>query len=546
MDDQITSTRIEDCDGAALRRALIGGTLWLEKNAAVVDALNVFPVPDGDTGTNMLLTMRSAMNQVDGLSVDDLDQVAEAAARGALLGARGNSGVILSQIMRGLASSMLGRRSLDGPGLAAALEEAAQTAHRGVYAPVEGTMLTVMREAAERGRSAAQAGATAAEVLRAATEEARESVARTPLLLDVLRAAGVVDAGGQGLYFLLDGMLRFLEGRLEIDRVASAPVALGAAEYAATHVSEDQPIYGYCTEFLLSGDALDVGAVRERIARMGDSTLVVGDPSMIRVHVHSFDPGAVLSYAAGLGTLSRIKIENMQEQHETFVRSRKAASQTGKVSIIAVAAGAGLTEVFLSLGAELVVPGGQTMNPSVEQLLEAVERAANETVILLPNNGNIIPAAQQAVGMASKKLIVVPTRFIPQGVAALLAFNLESAPEESARLMVEAAAAVRTGEITRATRSIHLDGREVREGDSIALLDDRLVATSAENEQALLALLDAAQAANAELVTLYTGHGVGDERAATAARLVRDAYPDLQVEVVAGGQPHYAYIVSIE
>src|SRR3990170_2467346 len=431
-----------DCvNGRQFREMLASGTAWLEKNAPGIDAINVFPVPDGDTGTNMLLTMRSAMEESYRAPDGSASAVSAALAYGALMGARGNSGVILSQVFRGIAQELKGRDSMSAADLALALKSAAEHAYKGLARPVEGTMLTVMRDAADAAAPIAEAAdATNVQVLNAAVEAARESVARTPTLLPALREAGVVDAGGQGLFTLLQGALHHLRG--EADQLQHK---------------------------------LNSKKVMSCLNRKGQSVVVVGDERMLRVHVHTLNPGAALRYGLSKGTLHQIKIENMDDQHQEFVQARKEQSDAGNIAIVAVASGQGLAEVFQSLGATQIVQGGQTMNPSVRDILKAVESVAADGVIVLPNNKNIVQSANSVPALTSKKVVIVPAESIPQGLAALLSFNFEQDLEQNAEGMKRAMQGVRTVEVTTAVRSTKVGGIEVKKGQKIGLLDDKLV-----------------------------------------------------------------------
>jgi DAK2 domain fusion protein YloV len=546
-------------DGVILSSLLEAGTLWLERNAARLNALNVFPVPDGDTGTNMLLTMRSAVQAARQLAEQGAGSVMRAAAQGALMGARGNSGVILSQILAGIARELDEHPLSDGATLARALAEGAASGYRAVGQPVEGTILTVARAAgaaavaAASGRHGSKAGCRL--VLERAAEAAARAVAQTPDQLPLLRQAGVVDAGGEGYRLLLEGMVYALRGeplpQLGPEE-APPPGVVEATTLPATLPAQPATEWGYCTQFLIRGTGLDLQRVRADVQELAASALVVGDDEAILVHGHTDDPGALLTYARRLGRLQRISIEDMDAQHDAWLRSQAAAAEgrpPAELATVAVVSGEGLAEVFRSLGVTELVRGGQTMNPSAQDLLQAARRTAARQVLLLPNNANVVPAAQQAAALAAgegRQLLVVPARTIPQGVAALLAFNPEAGAEENRVAMEAAAAAVRTVEITRATRSAAYDGLQVAAGDYLALVDGRLVASTPDVLEAVRRGLAEACAAHAELLTFYRGAAISEEAAASLAAAVREDYPAAQVEVVAGGQPHYDYIISVE
>lgn len=536
--------------GQDLREMFAAATTWLERNAEAINAINVFPVPDGDTGTNMYLTMRATMDEAYQAGSDEADVVARAMAHGALMGARGNSGVILSQMLRGLAESLSGKKRFDSVDFADALEKAANSAHGAVRQPVEGTILTVLREVAGAARSrGGRLRRGLRSVLASTVAAAKEAVARTPTLLPVLKEAGVVDAGGQGLYIMLEGALRYLRG----DLAPLAPLAMQDPEQswlnatAAIHEGGEAS-YGYCTEFLIQGEGLDADALLEKMVSLGDSVLVVGDERLLRVHVHTADPGAALSYGTGLGELTRVKVENIRAQAEEFVQKAQAGYEPtiAPISTVAVVSGKGLEDVLRSLGATAIVPGGRTMNPSTQQILAAIESSPENEVIVLPNNKNVILAAEQAAAHSKKDVRIVPTESIPQGVAALLALNLEKGVRENAAIMAEARHQVQTIEVTRAIRSARIEGVRVRKGQAIALLDGELVAAEDSAEAAVRSSLPRASASQMSLATIYYGADSSAEEARALAEEISRDHPSLQTEVVYGGQPHYKYIVSLE
>jgi DAK2 domain fusion protein YloV len=503
-------------------------------------------VPDGDTGTNMLLTVQTAYREIQESPEDEVGVVAQKLAHGALMGARGNSGVILSQIFRGFAHSLLGVKAFDAVQFAAALREGATTAYKGVIKPVEGTILTVAREAAEAAIAAAASSGDLRFVLEQAVHEARQSVARTPSLLPVLAEAGVVDAGGQGLFVILEGMLRHMKGeQVTMDKEMSAAVDLHAPG------PQGEVGYGYDIQFIIHGDGLDIEQIREAIASMGDSALVVGDSTTLKVHVHSPDPGTPISYGCSLGSLSRVIVENMQQQYQEFVlekaqRPARAAEPLCGISTVVVAPGEGLAQVFTSIGASRVVPGGQTMNPSTEQLLQAIQEVPGEEVVVLPNNKNVVLSAEQAKSLCSKKIEVVRTITVPQGIAALLALNYQSDLATNVRIMAEAAQSIETGEITTAVRSVQVNGLSIHEGEIIGLVNGRLQLQGSSPAEVALAALNEMQAQDREIITIYYGESVTPAAAQALADQVAEAYPSQEVELIDGGQPHYHYIVSAE
>ncbi len=537
---------VRHCDGRGLKRLIGAGLAWLERHQTAINALNVYPVPDGDTGTNMLLTMQSAYKEVQESPEEEVGIIAQKVSHGALMGARGNSGVILSQIFRGFARSLEGVDAFNTVQFAAALREAAVMAYKGVIKPVEGTMLTVAREASEVAVNAAAASDDLTYVLERVAREASESVARTPTLLDVLAEAGVVDAGGQGLYVILEGMLRFSRGeRLTVD------VSLTEGMDIHTLHLDAEEGYGYDIQYIIRGEGLNVEEIREAIDSMGDCALVVGDTRAVKVHVHSPEPGTPINYGASLGSISQVIVENMQEQYQEFVLSKaqqpvaRAEDLTG-IGTVVVAPGPGLSTVFESLGASVVVPGGQTMNPSTEQLLKAVESTPVNEVIILPNNKNIVMAAQQAKSLSEKCVEVVPTITVPQGIAALLALNYQADLATNVRTMAEAAETIETAEITRAVRSVCIDGIEVEEGEVIGLINGKLRAKGSQPGEVALEALGLVDLEDLEIITVYYGESITQDEAQQLADEIEDRYPEQEVEVVDGGQPHYYYILSAE
>ena len=544
-------SQIVSCGGQELRDMFAAGSSWLEKSVPDINAINVFPVPDGDTGTNMFLTMRSTMEEADRAPLNNVAAVVKAMAQGALMGARGNSGVILSQFFRGLAKGLAEKESITGSDWALALSEASRTAYKGLSQPVEGTMLTVIRDASTAAEVAAQTDPDDLTIVaEAAVEAAKDSVARTPLLLPVLREAGVVDAGGQGVYILLEGALRYLRGEMEEMQYRSPQMVtadLPLSPTAAELVVEPEEPYGYCTNFLLEGQKLDPDRIRKKMEDKGQSIVVVGDETTVRVHIHTYDPGSVIRYATSLGTLHQLQVQNMDDQHVGFVEMQRGKLPASDIAVVAVASGNGVREVLRSLGAAAVVSGGQTMNPSVQEILQAVESVPSQKVVLLPNNKNIIPTASQVQPLTSKEVAVVPTRTFPQGVAALIAFNYEDSLKQNAQAMEEAIATVKTVEVTNAVRDTRMKGLKVSKGQAIAIVDDEeLVAAGDSMAEVVFEALDKAGVESAEVVTMYYGADVEVAQAEQIIQELRNKHPGKQVEMVSGGQPHYGYVVSLE
>ena len=536
-------------DGQTLREMFASGTAWLEKGAPDINAINVFPVPDGDTGTNMMLTMQFALEEAKLNSDNHVSPVAKSLARGALMGARGNSGVILAQFFRGLAKGLEGKTHFDGGDFARALAEASQTAYKGIVNPVEGTILTVLKDASKAAKEAVKSDDTLVSVLEAAVKSAEDSVARTPSLLPVLKEAGVVDAGGQGLYVLLDGALQFLKGESHKIQYRKPRLVVAETELvprAAQMPTQLETPYGYCTNFVLEGQNLNLGKIEKDLKKKGQSLIVTGDDTLVRVHIHSFEPGEILRYAARLGKLHEITINNMDDQYAEFIKMQRERMPSVDIATVAVATGDGFFELLNSLGNIIIVPGGQTMNPSVRELLQAVESAPSDNIILLPNNKNIVSAASQVRSLTSKKVKVIPTRNIPQGIAAFLAFDYEKNLEQNAKTMEETINKVRAIEVTRAVRGTHLNGLEIRKGQYIAILNDEdLIARADKIGDVILEALGKAGAEKSGIVTIYYGAEIKGAEAQEIAQEIRDRY-HTEVEVVYGGQPHYNYIISLE
>jgi len=546
----VSRPAIASLSGAELRELFAAATAWLERNVLQVNAVNVFPVPDGDTGTNMYLTMRSTMEEAERCEDPAAGAVLAAMSHGALMGARGNSGVILSQIIGGLARGVDGATDVTPKGLAAGLEQASAAAYRAVTKPAEGTILTVIREVSE-AVTAANGNGDLDSLLETAVSTAKSSVEKTPSLLPVLREAGVVDAGGLGLSVLLEGMLHHIRGEpIETTAEAAEPVEQDwLASTGARHQTEGS-LYGYCTELLIGGRELDLEEIRGRVMGLGDSVIVVGDPQLVRVHVHTDDPGAALSLGTGAGQLVQVKVDNIRKQAERFVEMheemRGDAAEAPPLSTVAVVAGEGMARVFRSVGCTRVVSGGPTMNPSTREIVDAVEACPADDVAVLPNDKNIILAAQQARKLTKKRLHVVGTRSMPQGIAALLAVSPGEDVKTVVGAMEDACGAVRTIEITRAVRRTSIGGVRVNEGDVIAIVDDQLQLAAPSAEEAVVGALESLPQADESLATLYYGAETTAAAAEELARNIRERFSSYEVEVVFGGQPNYDYIVSVE
>ncbi|GAB4201133.1 MAG: DAK2 domain-containing protein [Roseiflexaceae bacterium] len=549
-----TRAPLKAWDGPELLAGLRAAAAWLERHTDEINALNVFPVPDGDTGTNMSLTLNSALEAVAPLP--SAAGVAERVGYWAMMRGRGNSGIILSQVLRGFAQGVAGHERMDAAVFAAGLVQASTTAYQAVMKPVEGTMLTVIRETAEATRAAA--GLPLAELLEAAAQAARDSVRRTPTLLKTLRDAGVVDSGGQGLALVFEGLARHARGE-PMPEDAPAATPLPAADFADLH-GEDA--FGYCTNFVIQGRDMPFAQIRAGLAALGQSVAVAGDSELIKVHLHTERPGDALNYAVQHGTLANIEITNMDAQHAALTHHAATAVDApspqppapnphpldiSRVGLVAVASGAGFAAIFQSMNVGAVIEGGPASNPSTADLLAAIQRLPQQEVIVLPNNSNVLMAARQAAELSNKQVAVVASRTLPQGLAALLAFNYQADLDANAQAMGAAAAHVCTGEITTAVRDATVDGVSVRAGQTIGLLDGDLVAAGEAPAEVVGQLLERMQLDQREIVAIYYGQARSRADAEDLAQQIRARHPDLaEVEVQSGGQALYDYILSAE
>ena len=540
-------------DGQALKRLVEKSLVWLRTNQQTVNALNVFPVPDGDTGTNMVLTMQAALDEIINSPETNVGKMAHAVAHGALMGARGNSGVILSQLLRGFARSLGNQSTLDGPSFVHALAEARDTAYKGVVRPVEGTILTVAKDLAAAAHDALGETDDTIELLECAVKEANESVLRTPELLEDHKRAGVVDAGGKGLFYILEGMLRYINGQ-PLDAAVTTVQPLAAMKLQDTlGAIEAGQDYEVVVDFRPHAP-LDLENFYGELEKMGTSIQVGEGDGLYRMHIHvpterRYQP---IDYTLSLGTITKVAIENLMAQMEELEQKAGRSKLTltpvtpGQIAVVAVAPGPGIARVFASLGVAGIVEGGQTMNPSTQEIIAAFENIPTDLVIILPNNKNIILAANAAASLTVKKIAVVPSKSIPQGLAAMLRLIPDGDFETVAADMTEALREVISGEVTTAVRDALIDGVVVHEGEIIALLNGDLVLSASSVEEACLRLLEKAEAASYELITLFYGVDLPKPEANRIADVIRAAYPDQEVEVQEGGQPHYQFIISVE
>nr|WP_251125615.1 DAK2 domain-containing protein [Exiguobacterium sp. s183] len=545
---------------------IANGAANLSQNADYVDSLNVFPVPDGDTGTNMNLTMTSGAKEVAAMNSSDIAEVSSKFARGLLMGARGNSGVILSQLFRGFGKAVEGKAELTTVDFAEALKRGVDTAYKAVMKPVEGTILTVAREAADEALLASESTSDFTEFMKRVIVEAKASLDRTPDLLPVLKEVGVVDSGGQGLLVIYEGFLASLEGK-ELEK-PHAPVmdALIEAEHhahaAQGFMSTEDIEFGYCTEIMvrfqddkLKDAPFNEDAFRNELSELGDSLLVVADEELLKVHVHVETPGEVITKGQRFGELVAVKIENMRQQHSTILEEEHGANQHGvqqaekpkaPFAIVTVAMGEGVSELFRSLGAAHVIEGGQTMNPSTEDIVKAIESAHAEHVFIFPNNSNIIMAAEQAASVAPCGVSVIPTKTVPQGLAAAIAFNPEADVEMNEQAMKAAAATVKSGQVTYAVRDTSIDGVEIKKDEHMAIAEKKIVSSSTSSLEAAKKLVDVLVEADDEIITILTGEGSSESDVEALTSYIESVNDEIEIEVHDGKQPLYSYIFSVE
>lgn len=538
-------------DGNKLRQMFLASAHFLEKNKQSVNALNVFPVPDGDTGTNMALTMMAAVKEIQSFRGERLDKIADAAAKGALKGARGNSGVILSQLLRGFAKGLQGvDEKVDTKGYAKALQEGVKTAYKAVMKPVEGTMLTVARVTAEEAVKISKKLSDFKIFYKEIIKVAKQTLDKTPEMLPALKEAGVVDSGGMGILYLMMGAGEALSGEIDVDAISYAEQAPEVVKPDGEELEDIK--FVYCTEFLIKNlfpyvSKEDVENLKERLEKLGDSLVVVGDEDLIKVHVHTNMPGKVLQLALRFGELSGIKIDNMKEQHRSLIDiSESEEAEEKEYGFITVAMGEGISSIFKDLSVDYVIEGGQTMNPSIDDLLKGIEKVNAKNIFILPNNSNIILSAKQAQEISKKHVIVIPSKSIPQGLAALIAFNGEADLDTNIKAMNEAMAYVKTGQVTYAVRDSSFNGVSIKEGDIIGIVDGEILRAGKEIDHVTKELLSDMLDEDSEIITLLYGADVSEDEAEKLGQFLEEAYPDLDVEIHYGGQPLYYYIISVE
>ncbi|WP_069840338.1 DAK2 domain-containing protein [Bacillus sp. F56] len=551
---------IRTLDGRTFAEMIHAGAQNLSQNASAVDALNVFPVPDGDTGTNMNLSMTSGAREVEQMDTDDIGKVGSALSKGLLMGARGNSGVILSQLFRGFSKSIESKKEINSLEFAAALQAGVDMAYKAVMKPVEGTILTVAKDAAKKAMTLAEKETDITALMTAVTEEAEASLNRTPELLPVLKEVGVVDSGGKGLLCVYEGFLASLKGEAvpqkavlpSLDDMVNAEHHKSAQSMMNTEDIE----FGFCTEVMVRLDQakreFDEGTFRQDLSQFGDSLLVIADESLAKVHIHAEEPGNVLNYAQHYGELIKIKIENMREQHTSIISQESKPAGNEKTpakqpyGIVTVAMGEGISDLFKSIGASVVIEGGQTMNPSTEDIVEAVKSVNAETVFILPNNSNIIMAANQAASVMNEQVLVIPAKTVPQGMSALLAFNPDQEAEANEANMLSAIQQVKSGQVTYSVRDTHIDGKDIKKGDFMGILNGTIIGTSENQLSAVKMLLSEMIGEDDEIVTILYGEDASREEAEQLEAFLSDKYEEIEVEIHNGKQPLYSYIVSAE
>ena len=555
---------INTIDAAMLKKCFLAGAANLEAKKEIINELNVFPVPDGDTGTNMTMTILSAAKEVSNIASPNFENLSKAISGGSLRGARGNSGVILSQLFRGFTKEIKSVTVIDAPVLARAFQKATETAYKAVMKPKEGTILTVAKGLSDKMNELACENGDLEEILGQVLEHGRYVLSQTPEMLPVLKEAGVVDSGGQGLIEVLSGIYDCLLGK-EIDLTAALGTTTTAKVEADTTQADIK--YGYCTEFIINiekkfdnGDELNFKAYLESI---GDSIVVVADDEIVKVHVHTNDPGLAIQKALTYGSLSKMKIDNMREEHkEKLIKeaqkaeaekkaaeeaAKKPAEPKKKYGFISVSAGAGLSEIFEGLGVDVVIEGGQTMNPSTEDMLNAIDKVNAENVFILPNNSNIILAANQAQSIVTdKNVYVVPSKTIPQGITALINFDESEDAEANFDNMSSEMKNVKTGQVTYAVRDTSMDGKEIKQNDIMGIGDKTILSVGKDIEETTIDMLSQLIDDDSELISVYYGEDVSSEQVDSLTAKIEETYPDLDLEVHSGGQPIYYYIVSVE
>ena len=549
---------MEKINGLVLAKMIDLGSKNLAKNAEKINSLNVFPVPDGDTGTNMNLSMSSGAKETAANVVENIGELGKSFSKGLLMGARGNSGVILSQLFRGMTQHIADKSEIDAKEFAAAIQNGVSIAYKAIIKPVEGTILTVAREAAEAGVKAAENTTSIIEVMDAIYLEAQESLKRTPELLPILKEVGVVDSGGQGLVCVYQGFVAALKGE-EIEGVDTVETNVVDMQFEDDHdmdfMSPEDIVYGFCTEFTVRLDKdkkeFNEDKFREDMSKFGDSLLVISDSEYVKIHVHTETPGEVFNYGQQYGELIKIKSDNMREQHREVLRKQEAkqASAPKEVkeqAMISISMGAGLSKVLKSMGVDYIVEGGQTMNPSTEDIMKAIKEVNAKNIYIFPNNKNIQLAAKQAAELAEENVFVIESKTAPQGLAAVMVFNSQLSPEENFANMQEVLSTVSTLEVTHAVRDTNIEGVEIKKDQFMGIKDGKIVVSDLSLNTVLEELLEKSLDEDKEIVTLYLGEDSTDEYTDFLEELLENKYPDVEVELIESGQPVYPYIIGVE
>ena len=540
---------IQYIEGKMLRDMFVSGANNLQNHKELVDKLNVFPVPDGDTGTNMSLTISYAMKELAKVENDSITEIGKSLSKGSLMGARGNSGVILSQIIRGFSKSIEGKEQISTEDLAKAFKNGSDTAYKAVIKPIEGTILTVVRESGEYAIKAAKKEKDLLKFLEMVIDEANKSLERTPELLKNLKEAGVVDSGGKGLVLIYEGMYEALKGK-PIKAKDSNDSNVSEVKQAGTSINTEDIKFCYCTEFILESNSISDTEIRDIMLKYGDSLAVVGDEGIIKVHVHTNDPGLVLQDALKHGQLVTIKIENMKLQHEnTLVGDTDEIAQSveeKEYGFIATSMGEGLAKIFKDFGVDYIIEGGQTMNPSTEDFMKAIDSINAKNIFIFPNNSNIIMAANQAKELSDKNIIVIPTKNTPQGFTALVNFNADASVEENEQALMESLTMVKSGQVTFAVRDTVMNDVEVKEGNIIGIAESKLMDAGDSVDEITTSLVEKLVDEDSAIITLFYGEDVTEEDANNLRDELEEKFEDLDIELYYGGQPLYYYLISVE
>ena len=549
---------MEKINGLVLAEMIDLGSKNLAKNAEKINALNVFPVPDGDTGTNMNLSMSSGAKETAANVVENIGELGKSFSKGLLMGARGNSGVILSQLFRGMSQHIADKKEVNAKEFAEAIQNGVSIAYKAIIKPVEGTILTVAREAAEAGVKAAENTTSIVEVMEAIYAEAQASLKRTPELLPILKEVGVVDSGGQGLVCVYQGFVAALKGE-KIEGLESVETNVVDMQFEDDHdmdfMSPEDIVYGFCTEFTVRLDKekkeFDEDKFRADMSKFGDSLLVISDSEYVKIHVHTETPGEVFNYGQQYGELIKIKSDNMREQHREVLRKQEAKQASApkelkEQAMISISMGAGLSKVLTSMGVDYIVEGGQTMNPSTEDIMKAIKEVNAKNIFIFPNNKNIQLAAKQAAELAEENVFVIESKTAPQGLAAVMVFNPQAAPEENFANMQEVLSTVSTLEVTHAVRDTNIEGVEIKKDEFMGIRDGKIVVSNLSLNTVLGELLEKSIDEDTEIVTLYLGEESTEEYTDFLEQLIEEKYPDVEVELIESGQPVYPYIIGVE